>query len=103
MATIKRLPIPLASASLGVVQIAETVDRILAAKKADPAADTSALEAEIDRLVYKLYGLTDEEIAVVEGRGESNLKSEESRTVRASAKGRNATVPETPTDDEELE
>ena len=103
MATIKRLPIPLASASLGVVQIAETVDRILAAKKADPAADTSALEAEIDRLVYKLYGLTDEEIAVVEGRGESNLKSEESRTVRASANRRNATVPETPTDDEELE
>ncbi len=25
-----------------------------------------ALEAEIDRLVYALYGLTDEEIAVVE-------------------------------------
>ena len=51
----------------------------------------------------KLYGLTDEEIAVVEGRGESNVKSEESRTVRASANRRNATVPETPTDDEELE
>ena len=46
---------------------------------------------------------TDEEIAVVEGRGESKVKSEEPRTVRASAKGRNATVPETPTDDEELE
>ena len=42
--------------------------KILAAKKADPAADTSALEAEIDQLVYKLYGLTDEEIAVVCGR-----------------------------------
>jgi hypothetical protein len=27
-----------------------------------------ALEAEIDRLVYALYGLTDEEIAVVEGK-----------------------------------
>ncbi len=78
------------------------VDRILAAKKADPVADTSGLEAEIDQLVYKLYGLTDEEIAVVEGRGESNVKSEEPRTVRASAKGRNATVPETPTDDEEM-
>jgi len=33
-------------------------------------ADTSALEAEIDQLVYKLYGLTEEEIAIVEGRGE---------------------------------
>ena len=44
------------------------VDHILAAKNADPAADTSAQEDEIDRLVYELYGLTEEEIAVVEGR-----------------------------------
>ncbi len=35
-------------------------------KKADPAADTSALEAEIDQLVYALYGLTEEEIKIVE-------------------------------------
>ena len=27
-----------------------------------------ATDREIDRLVYELYGLTDEEIAVVEGR-----------------------------------
>lgn len=27
-----------------------------------------ALEAEIDRLIYALYGLTDDEIAVVEGK-----------------------------------
>jgi hypothetical protein len=32
------------------------------------AADTSALEREIDRIVYDLYGLTEEEIAIVEGR-----------------------------------
>jgi len=32
------------------------------------AADVSAWEAEIDRLVYALYGLTEEEIAIVEGR-----------------------------------
>jgi adenine-specific DNA-methyltransferase len=30
-------------------------------------ANTSALEREIDQLVYKLYGLTEEEIAIVEG------------------------------------
>jgi hypothetical protein len=30
--------------------------------------DVPQLEAEIDRLVYELYGLTDEEIAVVEGK-----------------------------------
>ena len=34
------------------------------------AVDTSALEGQIDALVYELYGLTDEEIAIVEGRGE---------------------------------
>jgi len=28
-----------------------------------------ATDEQIDRLVYQLYGLTDEEIAVVEGRG----------------------------------
>ena len=41
-------------------------DRILTAKSADPKADTSELEAEIDRLVYALYGLTEEEIATIE-------------------------------------
>jgi hypothetical protein len=35
----------------------------------DPHADTSALEREIDRLVYQLYELTDDEIAVVEESG----------------------------------
>ncbi len=49
------------------MQIEEIVDQILAAKQADPDADTSHLESEIDRLVYGLYGLTDDEIAIVEG------------------------------------
>jgi len=42
------------------------IGMILTAKKANPQADTTALEAEIDHLVYELYGLTDEEIAIVE-------------------------------------
>ena len=29
----------------------------------------NATDAEIDRLVYDLYGLTEEEIAIVEGAG----------------------------------
>ena len=45
----------------------QLVSRILAAKAADPAADTSAWEREIDERVYKLYGLTAEEIKIVEG------------------------------------
>ena len=43
------------------------VTRILAAKTADPSADTSALEREIDVRVYQLYGLTEDEIRIVEG------------------------------------
>jgi hypothetical protein len=41
------------------------VDKILADKKA--GNDTSALEREIDVLVYGLYGLSEEEILIVEG------------------------------------
>ena len=41
------------------------VDQILAAKQRDPAANVAALEAEIDAHVYRLYGLTVEESAVV--------------------------------------
>ena len=37
-------------------------------KRNDPSADTSALESEIDRIVYHLYGLTDEEVRIVEGK-----------------------------------
>jgi hypothetical protein len=44
------------------------VDRILAPKQRDAGADVSALEREIDELVYALYGLTPEEIELVEGR-----------------------------------
>lgn len=39
-------------------------------KQYNPKADTSALEREIDRLVYGLYELTEEEIAIVEGKSE---------------------------------
>ena len=42
------------------------VDRILTAKAADPYADTAALEKEIDKRVYALYNLTEEDIAIVE-------------------------------------
>jgi len=41
-------------------------ERVLAAKRADPAADSSALEREIDQRVYALYGLTADEIKIVE-------------------------------------
>ena len=43
-------------------------DGILAAKRANPQADISVWGKEIDQLVYQLYGLTEEEIAIVEGK-----------------------------------
>ena len=42
------------------------VDEILQAKAADPHADTRHLEWDIDRLVYDLYGLTEEEDTAIE-------------------------------------
>ncbi len=47
--------------------IAALVDKILAAMNRDPEANTYALEREIDELVYGLYGLTPDEIKLVEG------------------------------------
>lgn len=47
-------------------EIISKVDQILTAKEDNPEADTAALEAEIDQLVYELYGLTEEEIAIAE-------------------------------------
>ena len=46
-------------------QLVRMIDRILAAKAANPAADTGKLEEGIDWLVYDLYGLTNEETATV--------------------------------------
>ena len=44
----------------------EKVDQILALKEENPKADTTTLEKEIDAMVYELYGLTEEEIKIVE-------------------------------------
>ncbi|MEI8173503.1 MAG: Eco57I restriction-modification methylase domain-containing protein [Deltaproteobacteria bacterium] len=63
----KKLPIPDVD-STAQAPLIKLVDRILDVKKADPSAVTAALEGEIDRIVYELYGLTEEEIAIVKGR-----------------------------------
>ncbi len=64
---LEKLPIP----PFNITQqkpIIALVDKILAAKNSNPQEDTSTEEAEINRLVYQLYGLTEEEIKVVEER-----------------------------------
>ncbi len=49
-----------------VQQIEAMVDKILYAKKENSKSDTSEWEREIDRLVYGLYELTEEEIKIIE-------------------------------------
>ena len=49
-----------------VAQIEERVNKILAAKRTNPDTDTTRLENEIDEIVYLLFDLTPEEIAIVE-------------------------------------
>jgi hypothetical protein len=61
--------LPIAKASLQQKKAMDSlVERILAAKRANPQADTKELEKDIDLLVYDLYGLTTEERDIVEGR-----------------------------------
>ena len=65
-----------------VTAIEAHVERILAAKKADAQADTRVDEAAIDQLVYQLYDLTPDEIALIEaaqpaGVGTAALDDEE--------------------------
>ncbi|MCP9200586.1 N-6 DNA methylase [Gramella sp. GC03-9] len=47
-------------------KIAKLVDHIIQIKKNKPEANISSFESEIDQLVYELYGLTEEEIEIVE-------------------------------------
>lgn len=46
--------------------IVKLVDQIITLKKDNPTADISTMEDEIDRLIYILYNLTSEEIALIE-------------------------------------
>ena len=59
------IPIPRCNRNNQLAIIA-LVKNAIEIKGNNPSADTSALESEIDRLVYQLYGLTGEEIAIVE-------------------------------------
>jgi hypothetical protein len=47
-------------------QFVMIVDQILSLKNSNPLTDTSALEKEIDQMVYELYGLTEDEIKIIE-------------------------------------
>ena len=48
-------------------ELIQIVDQILSLKESDSSANITTLENEINQLVYELYGLTEEEIKIVEG------------------------------------
>jgi type II restriction/modification system DNA methylase subunit YeeA len=60
-----KIPIPSETQERDICQL---LDKIIDIKKIDNKADTSLIEEKIDQLVYELYGLTEEEIAIVEGK-----------------------------------
>jgi len=57
--------IPIPKSTSNQKEIVELVERVLELKKQNQ--DTTTLESEIDQLVYQMYGLTEEEIKIVEG------------------------------------
>ena len=63
------LQIPIKSAKEIDKQIIEQVERILQAKQTAPDADIHVEEKRIDSLVYRLYGLNDSDIAIIENEG----------------------------------
>lgn len=66
IAQVIKLPVATPTQALRL-EIEERVEKVFAAKWRDPEADTTALERKIDQLVYELYGLTEDEIKIVEG------------------------------------
>ena len=61
------MPVPEISAAARAPFV-RLMDEILAARAADPGADTERMEWDIDKMVYDLYGLTEDEAAAVERR-----------------------------------
>jgi hypothetical protein len=61
---IEKLPVPEATESMEET-FKELVDQLLALRK--KGENTVFIETEIDKLVFKLYGLNEEEIQVIEG------------------------------------
>lgn len=63
---IKQLPIPIPT-DQQEKKITVLVNQILCAKNDNVDTDTTAFETEIDKIVYELYELTEEEIIIVAG------------------------------------
>jgi hypothetical protein len=63
--------IPIPNSTNPQNEIIDLVNSVISAKKQNE--DTSKLEAQIDQLVYQMYGLTEEEIGIVEGKSKQGI------------------------------
>jgi adenine-specific DNA-methyltransferase len=62
---LRNLPVPLVPPS-DQRPVITLVDKIIAAKAANPQADTTGLEQEVDDMVYSLYGIKEQDIKIME-------------------------------------
>ena len=67
---VEKLPLAIGSAA-DIRKMSGLADKILSAKRKNPEVDVFELAAEIDEIVYRLYGLTAAEIQLVEEEGET--------------------------------
>ena len=73
-------------------EIEVLVDEILATKRTNVGADVSFLEREIDERVYRLYGLSSDEIALIEAASTSPKKVAEGVTPSRAGRGKRTSV-----------
>jgi adenine-specific DNA-methyltransferase len=66
---VKTFPLPLRASEHLWTELESLVAEIHAAKKGNGNADVRLTQAKIDRVVYKMYGLTNDEIRTVEASG----------------------------------
>ena len=83
----ENIPIPTASKE-DQQKIIDLVDSILEAKKKDPSANTSEQEKEINDIVYDLYDLLPEEIAIVKGDSSPSAQNDKGAEVRNKKMGK---------------
>lgn len=62
---LKKIPLCIADENNQQI-VASWVKQVINLKSQTPSADTTDLENQIDQMVYQLYGLTEEEIKIVE-------------------------------------
>ena len=61
------IPIPTVNKTISK-PIIKLVDKILEIKSKNPTQDISKIENEIDKIVYKIYGIDETEIKIIEAK-----------------------------------